>query len=143
MIKRYLLLCCFTLLPYLLVAQYYILGDDPSGIQWKQINTDKFQIIYPSTFEIKAQRMANLLNNTYLFAGKSLNSQPSKISIVLHTSTVRSNGFVAWAPARMELFTTPHQEIYAQDWLEQLAIHEYRHVVQIDKIASEIPRIFK
>ena len=143
MIKRYLLLCCFTLLPYLLIAQYYILGDDPSGIHWKQINTDKFQIIYPSSFETKAQRMANLLNKACLFAGKSLSFQPSKISVVLHTSTVRSNGFVAWAPARMELFTTPHQEIYAQDWLEQLALHEYRHVVQIDKIASELPGIFK
>ena len=56
---------------------------------------------------------------------------------------MRSNGFAAWAPARVELFTTPDQSIYAQDWLEQLAIHEFRHVVQIDKIGSEMPGILK
>ena len=66
---------------------------------------------------------------------------PRKISIIFHTRTVKSNGLVAWSPKRMELFTTPHQAIYAQDWLEQLAIHEFRHVVQMDKIQQELPAI--
>jgi hypothetical protein len=50
---------------------------------------------------------------------------------------------VAWAPKRIELFTTPHQQIYAQDWLEELALHEFRHLVQMDKIQSEMPGIVK
>jgi len=141
--KRYLLIILFALLPYLLVAQYYSMGEDPAGIRWRQINTTNFQIIYPSDFETKAQRMALIFEKVYDFAGRSLKHQPRKISVILHTSTVRSNGFAAWAPARVELFTTPDQEIYAQDWLDQLAIHEFRHVVQIDKIGSELPKIFK
>ena len=141
--KHILLVFFLSISPYLLKAQYYVLGDDPSGIHWKEINTENFQVIYPASFEIKAMRMAYYLNKTYSFASKSLHHRPGKISVLLHTSTVRSNGFVAWAPARMELFTTPHQEIYAQDWLEQLAIHEFRHVVQIDKIDSELPQIFR
>lgn len=141
--KQYLLILFFALMPYLLVAQYYAVGEDPAGIRWRQINTHDFQIIYPSDFETKAQRMASILEKVYDFAGYSLQHQPRKISVIIHTSTVLSNGFVAWAPARVELFTTPHQEIYAQDWLEQLAIHEFRHVVQIDKIGSELPGIFK
>ena len=141
--RRFLLFYLFMLLPYLVMSQYYVLGDDPAGIHWKQINTDHFQVIYPSLFEIKAQRMADILEKTSPFASITLKHKPSKISVVLHTNTVRSNGFVAWAPARMELFTTPHQEIYAQDWLEQLGIHEYRHVVQIDKIDSELPGLIK
>ena len=142
-IKRFSLFFLFTIMPYLLVAQYYVLGDDPSGIHWKQINTAQFQVIYPADFETKAQRMASLLNQVYSFGENTLHHTPKKISVILHTNTVRSNGLVAWAPARMELFTTPHQEMYAQDWLEQLAIHEYRHVIQIDKIESELPGIFK
>jgi len=141
--KRFIFLFFFLVLNYLAVAQYYVLGDDPGGIHWKQINTPNFQIIFPTEFEIKAQRMAYLLEKSYLFAGKTLQHQPAKISVILHTSTVRSNGFVAWAPARVELFTTPFQDIYAQDWLEQLAIHEFRHVVQIDKIDKELPAILR
>ena len=141
--KRYLLVFFLALLPYLLAAQYYSVGEDPASIHWRQINTTNFQIIYPADFEIKAQRMASILEKVYGFAGSSLQHQPRKISVILHTSTVRSNGFAAWAPARVELFTTPDQEIYAQEWLEQLAIHEFRHVVQIDKIGTELPGIFK
>jgi len=141
--KRYLFLIFFLITNYLAVAQYYVLGDDPGGIHWKQIITANFQIIYPSSFEIKAQRMASILDRSYLFAGNTLHHHPAKISVILHTNTVRSNGFVAWAPARIELFTTPFQDIYAQDWLEQLAIHEFRHVVQIDKIDSELPAILR
>lgn len=141
--KRILLIFLFSVVPYLLMAQYYVLGEDPSGIHWKQINTNQFQIIYPADFELNAKRMASLLNQVYLFGENTLHYSPKKISVILHTNTVRSNGLVAWAPSRMELFTTPHQEMYAQDWLEQLAIHEYRHVIQIDKIQSELPGIFK
>ena len=141
--KQFSLIFFHVFLPYILTAQYYSVGEDPSGIRWRQINTANFQVIYPSDFEGKAQRMASILEKTYLFAGYSLEHQPKKISVILHTSTVQSNGFAAWAPARVELFPTPHQEVYAQDWLEQLAIHEFRHVVQIDKIGSELPGIFK
>ncbi len=141
--KRYFLIITFISFSYLLSAQYYAVGEDPSGISWQQINTSNFQIIYPSGFEVKAQRMALVLEKVYGYAGYSLQHKPRKISVILHTETVRSNGFAAWAPARVELFTTPHQEIYAQDWLEQLAIHEFRHIVQIDKIDSKLPGIFK
>ena len=141
--KRYLIIFSLVFLPYLLAAQYYSIGEDPSEIRWRQINTSNFQIIYPSDFEIKAQRMALIFEKVYEFGGYSLKHQPRKISVILHTSTVRSNGFAAWAPSRVELFTTPDQAIYAQDWLDQLAIHELRHIVQIDKIGSELPDIFR
>ena len=124
-------------------AQYYVVGQDPASVRWKQINTPRFQIIYPGDFESNAQRLAAILEKTYLFAGKTLQHQPGKISVILHTETVRSNGFAAWAPSRVEMFTVPHQTIYPQEWLQQLAIHEYRHVVQIDKIGTELPKIFK
>ena len=141
--KRKFVLIFLFALPLLLKAQYYVQGEDPAGIHWKQINTENFQIIFPDNFEANAQRTAFILEKVYNYAGQSLKHQPRKISVILHTNTVRSNGFAAWAPARVELFTTPDQSIYAQEWLEQLAIHEFRHVVQIDKIGSEMPEIFK
>ena len=124
-------------------AQYYSIGEDPSKIHWRQINTPDFQIVFPASFESKAQHLAAMLEKVYQYAGKTLNHSPHKISVILHTRLVSSNGLVSWAPARMELFTTPPQDTYAQDWLDQLAIHEFRHVVQIDKIDSELPNLFK
>jgi hypothetical protein len=124
-------------------AQFFQSGQDPSQIQWKQINTDHFQVIYPEEFDKEAQRLSFVLSKVYEYGTKTLNFSPRKVSVILHTRTVNSNGMVAWAPKRIELFTTPHQQIYAQDWLEELALHEFRHLVQLDKIQSELPFLLK
>ncbi|HPE75215.1 MAG TPA: hypothetical protein PLC80_03965 [Draconibacterium sp.] len=124
-------------------AQYFQTGQDPASLKWRQINTENFQIIYPDYYENQAQKLAVVMEKVYLAGGKSLKYKPKKISIILHTQTVKSNGLVAWAPKRVELYTIPHQGIYAQNWIEQLAIHEFRHVVQIDKVNSELPKILK
>ena len=138
---------CFILFAFILFcpfagnAQYFSTGQDPAQIKWRQINTDHFQIIYPEEYESKAQQVAFIFEKVYEYGYRTLGHQPRKISVILHTHTVKSNGLVAWSPKRVELFTTPHQDIYAQDWLEQLATHEFRHVVQMDKIQQELPAI--
>ncbi|MEL7586349.1 MAG: hypothetical protein AAGU19_06505 [Prolixibacteraceae bacterium] len=124
-------------------AQYFVTGEDPANIRWKEINTGNFQLIFPDDYEQKAVRLANILEKVYTQAGRTLNHSPQKISVILHSRSVVSNGLVGWAPKRVELYPTPHQKIYAQDWLEQLAIHEFRHVVQVDKVQSELPRLFR
>lgn len=124
-------------------AQYFQTGQDPSQIKWRQINTTNFQVIYPQEFEKQGQRISYILEKVYDYADYSLKFHPRKVSVILHTRTVNSNGLLAWAPKRIELFTTPNQQIYAQDWLEQLALHEFRHLVQMDKIQSELPVLVK
>ncbi|MBA4411656.1 MAG: hypothetical protein Q8S54_10190 [Bacteroidota bacterium] len=142
--KKLLVLILFVLIyNFSAKAQYFQTGQDPSQIRWRQINTLNFQVIYPEEFEIQAQRISYVLEKVYDFGSKSLGFRPHKVSVVLHTRTVKSNGLMAWAPKRIELFTTPHQQIYAQDWLEQLALHEFRHLVQMDKIQTEMPGIVK
>lgn len=141
--KKLILFLVLMLLYFLPKAQYFQTGQDPASLRWRQINTDNFQLIYPDYYESQAQKLAGVLETVYRKGGASLHYQPRKISIILHTQTVKSNGLVAWAPKRAEFYTIPHQENYAQDWLEQLAIHEFRHMVQIDKINSEIPKIIK
>jgi len=124
-------------------AQFFQTGQDPSSIRWQQINTPNFQVIYPEEFEKQAQRISFVLEKVYEYGSKSLDFRPRKVSVILHTRTVNSNGLVAWAPKRIELFTTPHQQIYSQDWLEELGLHEFRHLVQMDKIQSELPVLVK
>ena len=139
--KKFLLFIFLLLFMLFADAQYFQTGQDPASIQWRQINTDNFQLIYPDYYEKQAQILAQKLEEVYKYASYSLKHEPRKISILLHTQTVQSNGLVAYAPKRSEFYTTPNQGIYPLDWLEQLAVHEFRHVVQIDKISSELPEI--
>jgi len=141
---KYFLLSLFLFLSVNIVhAQYFQTGQDPASLRWRQINTENFQLIYPDYYEEDAQVLAQKLEKVYDYASYSLDHKPKKISIILHTQTVQSNGLVAYAPKRSEFYTTPNQAIYPLDWLEQLAVHEFRHVVQIDKINSELPGIIK
>ncbi len=139
--------CAVTLLLVLVFLtakpQYFSTGEDPASLKWRQIVTPNFQLIYPEDFEEKAAVMAAWLEKVYEVGSSTLHHKPRKISVILHTRTVRSNGLVGWAPRRMELFTPPHQDIYAQEWLQQLVLHEFRHVVQVDKIRSQIPALIR
>ncbi len=123
------------------VAQFYSTGQDPASAKWNQINTDNFQVVFQKEFNDQAQNITNILEYYYKKAGKSLEHNPRKISVILHNQTTTSNGYVVWAPKRMELFTTPPQDIYPDPWLEHLCIHELRHVVQIDKLNQGITKI--
>jgi hypothetical protein len=115
-------------------AQFYKQGEDPGNLKWRQIRTGHFRVIYPEEFDHEAQRLTNILEYYYQPNSAYLDHKPAQIPVILHNHSVRSNGFVAWAPKRMELVTTPSSYGYPQDYLEQLALHEFRHVVQVDKL---------
>lgn len=141
--KFKILLILIILAAFSAKGQYFQTGQDPSAIKWRQINTLNFQVIYPQEYENQAQKLAFVLEKVYNYGVQTLKFHPKKASVVLHTYSANSNGLLAWAPKRIELFTTPNQEIYSQDWIEQLAIHEFRHLVQMDKIESSMPALLK
>ncbi len=138
---RYIILLSLFFLFSVSKAQYYDLGQEPNYINLKQIKTENFQIIFPKEFIDEAQRLANTLEVVYVYGSETLNNKPRKISVILHNQTVISNAAVIWTPRRMEMFSCPPQGIYVQDWLEQLAIHEFRHVVQVDKLNQGITKL--
>jgi hypothetical protein len=127
-------LCCF--------AQFFSNEQNPPGVKWQQINTSNFQIIYPTELSDEAQRMANTLEHIISGVSKSLNKTPRKISIILQNQSVQSNGFVQLAPRRSEFYTTPPQNLDFQDWMNSLAVHELRHVVQFDKLTPRLKAPF-
>jgi len=141
MIKQ-LALCCLLLGASVIVkAQYFNQGTEPAMIRWKQINTPQFQVIFPAEAHEAGQKVASVLHQAYTCVGASLNHIPRKVSVVLHTHTVRSNGFVAWAPKRSEWYITPPQDLSNNDWLKHLGLHEYRHVVQTDKMYQGLSKV--
>ncbi|HPR31093.1 MAG TPA: hypothetical protein PLK12_03315 [Prolixibacteraceae bacterium] len=124
-------------------GQYFNPGQDRGSLSWKCIRSVHFDIIFPEGYEEQGTRVANLMEKVYSAVSYSLGHSPRNVSVILHTETVKSNAFLGWAPGRIEMYTTPHQDIYAQDWLEQLAMHEYRHMVQLSKLESEMPRLLR
>lgn len=122
-------------------GQYYVSGQDRGSIKWLQIKTDNFRIVFPSYADSIAQHYANALHWAYQNVTKDMNHLPRKIDVLIHTEASNSNGMVAWAPKRMEIFSTIPEDIYTQDWFDQLATHEYRHVIQIDKLDQGLTHI--
>ena len=113
-------------------AQFVDLGQDPCSTRWRQIKTDNFQIIYPDFFEDNAQYLANIYEKLYAHAN-TLGIKPKRMSMIVRANGGVSNGNAGWAPKKSELYTAPPQDV-SDAWLEHLCIHEFRHVVQYDKV---------
>lgn len=122
---------CLTLSSH---AQYFSTGQDPASLHWRQIRTKQFQLIYPQEFEKKGQYLANILDMVQRNEIRTLFAKVPEIPIVIHARSSISNGLTVWAPKRIELYSCPPQNIYTEEWLEQLVLHEYRHAVQISSI---------
>ncbi|MDR1021960.1 MAG: hypothetical protein LBL94_01605 [Prevotellaceae bacterium] len=111
-------------------AQYISLGADPAGATWSHIRTPHFDVIFPDSAHRQGEHFSRLLERVYLPVSTTLGFRPRKIPIIVHPYNLQSNGMVVWVPSRMEIISTSLTYGYAQPWLEQLALHEYRHVVQ-------------
>ena len=62
--------------------------------------------------------------------------------VVLHPFNAYANGSVSWAPRIMNLYTTP--EAYGMEawpWIDQLTLHESRHVSQLQM--GKFPGLFR
>jgi len=110
--------------------------QNPLSVKWRQIKSNGFTLIYPIELEKEAQRMANTIGQIYPSVGQSLNRQKTSIPIVFQNRGTIANGFVQLAPKKVQFYTTPPQQFDSQDWLNNLAVHELRHVAQFDKITG-------
>lgn len=130
-----LLLCC--LVPVANgFSQSLELETLPASTKWGQIKSENFNIIFPTGFEKEANRTANILETIHTPASQSLGVKPRKFSVILQNQNAIANGFVTIGPRRSEFFTTSTQDykfIGNTDWLEFLAVHEFRHMVQFEK----------
>lgn len=109
------------------------LGANRNSIAWKVIKTDAANIIFAPEMESKANRVADIVN--YMKENNALSIGPKyhKIDILIRNETIVPNAYVALGPFRSEFFATPpdrFNDVGASDWVDHLAIHEFRHVMQ-------------
>ncbi|MDD3876831.1 MAG: hypothetical protein PHT69_09430 [Bacteroidales bacterium] len=131
--KRQIILIFLFILALQCRSQYFNFGQSPSGLKWEQIKTDRFRLIFPQDYSGNAQKMAHYLETSYpkVTYGPSLTD---RTPVIIHNQGLMSNGFVAWAPQRIELFPAPAQRSLALDYSQHLAVHELRHVVQLNTL---------
>jgi len=128
------------ILPRQLSAQFYQTGSPPASVRWQQISTPSFRVVFPVPLSAEAFRLVQRLEFYRTATGQGFEVPARPFPVVLHGSSMLSNGFVAWTPNRMELVAVPPPDGYAEDWITQLAVHEYRHVVQLNELRQGFTR---
>ena len=129
------LLCgCFFFFFASASAQYYITGQDPGSLKWLQIKTGKFKVIYPESYGEAGPEFARALDDACSKLSTIYPEVKFRIPVIVHNYTTESNGYVAWAPSRMEVYPTPEQNSIPLDANTQLAIHELTHVFQMESL---------
>jgi hypothetical protein len=123
-----------------LAAQFYEYGQDAGNLRWSQIQAPNYRVIFPRGSDSVALTFTRHLESYYSLLGKDLHHNHSPIPVIIHNESSFANGASIWAPKRLEIFSNPDPNGYNQDWLTQLAIHEGRHVVQIDKLNQGFTR---
>jgi hypothetical protein len=114
-----------------ILAQYYDTGQDPASIKWMQIKTGKFTVIYPESYGIEGVKFAKSFDDSYTKLTSLYSVSNIHIPVLIHNYTTYSNGYVAWAPKRVEIYPTPDPNGIPEDPIEQLTTHELTHVLQM------------
>lgn len=135
--KKFALYIIFLLLAtFSASAQFYVTGDDPGKLKWNHIDTRSYRIIYPSESDSLAHIYAKKLETYKIPVSRTTGYTAGQgdgrlMPVVLHTYN-GSNGSVAWAPKRMDLFTLPSAyDVDPLPWSTMLSVHESRHVTQM------------
>jgi hypothetical protein len=131
----------FVLLTQPAYSQYYDTGQDPASLKWVQIKTDRFKIIYPEKYGEAGIDFAKSLDDAYSRLGSLFPEKKFKIPVIIHNYTTSSNGYVVWAPRRMEIYPTPEQNTIPLDPFRQLSIHELAHVLQMESLNKGFTKV--
>lgn len=139
----YLYAICFALL-FTSVTFAQSFGGFSPALEWYEINTDTVRVIYPKGQEQQAQRLVNAIHYLKKNDTESVGDKAFKIDIVLNNQTTVTNGSVGLAPWKSHFVTTPLQNSFtlsALPWMDLLAVHEYRHVIQLSTARRGLSKV--
>lgn len=131
-------------------AQFNMLSGEKSSTRWSEINSTNYWVIYPRGLDSLGLKYSTLLEYYHPLVGKSVGYMPnqsfeSALPVVLHPYAPVTNGMVALAPRRMEVFTfsDPYSQLPPLPWENLLSIHENRHAAQLEFAVSGFWREFR
>ncbi|MCY4418410.1 MAG: hypothetical protein OXB93_00995 [Cytophagales bacterium] len=127
----------------LILNTHKVYSQLPYNLQWKELNNQHFKIVFPADYsEEKSIRLLNMLEKlrgsyAYIYGF----SNTKKFPILINNRSLLSNAFVTLAPYRSEFISFPFQGVLGLTgnvpWMNLLALHEYRHVTQINQLKEK------
>ncbi|WP_455198565.1 hypothetical protein, partial [Kaarinaea lacus] len=120
------------------------LTQDPD-LDWSTLTTTHFEIHYHQGEKALAQEVARISERVHQNLSKTLNWEPQdRTQVVLTDRFDFSNGTAYFIPRNwMQLIVSPPDSFSSigdySNWLELLIIHEYTHVLHLDK-AHGLPK---
>jgi hypothetical protein len=99
-----------------------------------QIKTAKFTLIYPEKYGSEGISFAKALERSQAGITTLFPENKLRIPVLIHSYSTQSNGYVAWAPKRMELYPMPDQNSIPGDANTLLTMHEFTHVLQMQSL---------
>lgn len=121
--------------------QFFSMGTDADSIKYSIRRGQVIQLVFPNSFTAD-EEFYRYLDSARRVVNINYDVTSRRIEVLLHTKTLLSNGFVAWAPSRSELFTIPARDIYPGYWPAQLAFHEMRHYMQMRAAHQSIGKLY-
>ncbi len=113
-----------------------------SALNWYSMESEHFRIHFHDGEQQLAKKSLNIAESVHNKLSTEFDWQPlDKTEIMLTDELDVSNGMATPLPSnRMYLFTTPPDGVFGLEdhagWLEMLILHEYVHILHIDKAAG-------
>lgn len=128
-----------------LTAQVYTTQYRLPGLEWKEIQTDRFRIIYPAGYEQEARRSLSILELEYEEIQQYIGGRLQALPVILNPQNDRSNGFVTPFNFRSEIEIAPIKgkalNPQSGDWLESVLPHELVHALHFSVNPPALTRI--
>ncbi len=117
----------------------------PLHLKWYSIKTPHYRIVFHDGLQDKALETAAIMDHIWAKVPDVYAVNPTPISLYLNSLTATSNAFVALGPRHMHFYLHPPQNVNmlgSADWVNLLAVHEFRHVTQFDFLDRNYFSIF-
>ena len=124
----------YKIIPSSLAQLIFLFAQDRPSIDWKEIVTENYKIIFPKEIAEEGQRVANLMEKNHLRLQVSSDDYHLKTPIVLRNRLSIPNAFVSLSPRKSEWYHTPImiKGMGSTEWYNDLSIHEGRHISQFN-----------
>lgn len=114
-------------------AQFYPTQYRPPGLDWQQLQTPHFKIVFPQGEDSAAWRTAHILEGEYDEVQELADGSLSNFPVILNNYNDRSNGFVSATHFRSEIEIPPIKgkslNPQSGNWLEAVEPHELVHAL--------------